>query len=327
MIIAYDPGFGNDKLAAENGAVAVRQSAVSRPQKIGMAGSGIAVANKPKTIRMQNGREYVAGPGAWSWGDPETNMDYTALGTERRLALFFATFSDLFDNPSHYEIDFMPIGLPVPLMQDELQFSAVTDALSATFKGAHIFQVDGETYSVDIKRIYALNQPLGAASLYNLDEDGYVRKGANQALIAVPDLGMNTFDMFGVRGWELQPRYLGGGKRGVRWLLEELNGHGSRKRDIEALDAELRAGRLSIDDVTLNTWMASVLGLMEKWGSLSEFDAIIPTGGGAAVLGNRFSTAIASKGGAVHWPDNPVTANVEGLYRLGVKIARQKRWL
>jgi hypothetical protein len=42
LILAFDPGFGNTKVASEQG-VHVLQSALARPREIGMAAKGLAI--------------------------------------------------------------------------------------------------------------------------------------------------------------------------------------------------------------------------------------------------------------------------------------------
>jgi len=54
------------------------------------------------------------------------------------------------------------------------------------------------------------------------------------------------------------------------------------------------------------------------WPQLRRFDAVIPTGGGAIVMGDLLSTALIAKGAAVYWPDDPIAANVRGLWKWGI---------
>jgi len=314
LIVGYDPGFGNTKVCTPAG-VAVLQSAIARPREIGQAAQGVNVAKRPLNITVGADR-FVAGPGAWLWGDPQTNMDYTDLASLKRLSLFYATFSKL-HAPGDYEIETLAIGLPVPLLQDQAQAAALLGSLKV-YKGAHGFKVEGQPYTLEIKRVKALPQPVGAYADWALDEDSHIRRGSSSELVAVIDLGMNTLDLYVIQGWEVQPRYIGGDKLGVRRLLETMNGH--REHDLEALDSDLRAGQLSPDDQDLSAWLARVMGSIERhWSSLRAFDLVIPTGGGASVLGSRLNAALLSKGARAHWPQNPLTANVEGFYKWGAR--------
>ncbi len=315
FVVALDPGYGNTKVKTSEG-VNVLQSAIARPRPLGMAAQGVDVAQRPSTVILPN-TEYVVGPGAWSWGSPESSMDYTDLASQKRLALFLTSFSKI-HGPGSYSVDLLVMGLPVPLLQDELQAGPLLDALKA-YKKEHLFQVDGMTYKLAIDRVRVLPQPVGAYAGYVLDINGYLRRGISKEQVAIMDLGMNTLDLYVIQGFEVAPRYIGGDKIGVRRLLENMNG---RNREIEELDADLRAGRLQPDEAELDNWLISILGSLERnWPSLSRFDAVIPTGGGASVLGMKLNHALAAKGAAVHWPRDPVTANVSGLYRWGVRVS------
>jgi hypothetical protein len=42
------------------------------------------------------------------------------------------------------------------------------------------------------------------------------------------------------------------------------------------------------------------------------------------MLGQRLQDTLAAKGAALYWPDDPITANVCGLYKFGVKHVAQK---
>ena len=315
FVIALDPGYGNTKVRTSEG-INVLQSAIARPRKLGMAAQGIDVAQRPSTVTFPEA-EYVVGPGAWSWGSPESSMDYTDLASRKRLALFLTSFANIHP-PGSYTADLLAMGLPVPLLQDDLQAEALLDALKV-YKGKHLYQVDGMTYQLVINRMKVLAQPVGAYAGYVLDTNGHLRRGISKEQVAILDLGMNTLDLYVVQGFEVAPRYIGGDKLGVRRLLENLNG---RNREIEELDADLRSGRLNPSEAELDNWLISILGSLERnWPSLSRFDAVIPTGGGASVLGMKLNHALAAKGAPVHWPQDPVTANVNGLYRWGVRVS------
>lgn len=126
--------------------------------------------------------------------------------------------------------------------------------------------------------------------------------------MATLDLGMNTLDLYVIQDGKVEPRFIGDDKVGVRRLLELITANG---HDPEELDAELRAGRLRPSKDQTESWLSEVLATIERtWPSLRRFDAVIPTGGGAMVLGDLLNLALIAKGAAVCWPANPVTANV-----------------
>ena len=115
LILALDPGFGNTKVASENG-VHVLQSAVARPCEIGMAARGLETQARPQTVTLAGGLSFVAGPGAWAWGEPLSTLNFNDLTSPQRQALFYAALSHLLPAGEHV-IDLLVIGLPVPLLQ------------------------------------------------------------------------------------------------------------------------------------------------------------------------------------------------------------------
>ncbi len=317
LIIALDPGFGNTKVASSQG-VFVLQSAVARPREIGMAAKGLETQARPQTVTLANGGSYVTGPGAWAWGEPLSTLDFNDQTSPQRVALFYAAISHLLP-PGEHVCDRLVIGLPVPLLQDELQATSVLAGLSL-YKTTHEFLIDGKQYKLTIKQMRALAQPVGAYADWMLKDEGHVRQGAANSEAAIIDIGMNTLDLYVIQGWKVAPRFIGGSKLGIRRLLENLNPNG---RDLEELDEALRRGALQPTEEQKRVWLGAILGNIERlWPSLRRFNIVIPTGGGAAVLGETLRSALAAKGAAVFWPENPVTSNVAGFYKWGCRANR-----
>jgi hypothetical protein len=283
-----------------------------------MAAKGLEIQARPQTVTLADGLSFVAGAGAWAWGEPLSTLDFNDLTSPQRLALFYAALSHLLP-AGETIIDLLVIGLPVPLLQDELQAKAVMAGLGG-YKSVHEFSVDGMKYSLLVKKLNALPQPVGAYADWMLNAEGHVRQGGGAAEVAVLDIGMNTLDLYVIQGWKVAPRFIGGGKLGIRRPLENLNPSG---RDLEELDSRLRAGTLQPSVEQKTAWLGAILGSVERtWSSLRRFDAVIPTGGGAVVLGELLRSALAAKGAAVHWPADPVTANVTGFYKWGCRVHR-----
>ena len=317
QILALDPGFGNTKVASSQG-VYVLQSAVARPHEIGLAARGLETQARPQTVTLASGLSFVAGAGAWAWGEPLSTLDFNDLTSPQRLALFYAALAHLLP-PGEHVIDLLVIGLPVPLLQDELQAKAVMAGLGQ-YKAVHEFFVDGKKYSLLIKKLNALPQPVGAYAEWMLNAEGHVRQGGGAAEVAILDIGMNTLDLYVIQGWKVAPRFIGGGKLGLRRLLENLNPSG---HDLEELDSALRSGSLQPSVEQKTAWLGAILGSVERtWSGLRRFDAVIPTGWGAVVLGELLRSALAAKGAAVHWPADPVAANVLGFYKWGCRVHR-----
>ena len=325
-VLVLDPGYGNTKVCF-NGQTASIQSAVARPQSVGLAAIGMKTASQVKLVRL-DGYEFAIGPGTWHWGNLLTSRDYSALASPERRALAFGTIASLL-HPGRQDVDLMVVGLPVPLLQDTIQAEAVMGGLKA-YKGTHCFSVDGQEYQLNIGRLKVLPQPVGAYADWLLDASESpkldslapavpalrVRKNGRQAEVAVLDLGMNTLDLYVIQDGKVSPRFIGGDKVGVRRLLELLTGNG---HEPEELDARLRAGRLHPTQSQMESWLGEVLAAVERvWPQLRRFDAVIPTGGGAIVMGDLLSMALIAKGAAVYWPQDPIAANVRGLWKWGI---------
>jgi len=314
-VLALDPGYGNTKVCV-NGNIACLQSAIARPQSVGMAAIGMKTASHADILRM-DGYEFAIGPGAWHWGSLLTSSDYSALASPERRALAFGTLGKLLES-GEYVIDHMVVGLPVPLLMDEPQAKAVMEGLKE-YKAVHEFTFNGQEYRLLINRLRVLAQPVGAYADWLLDDELHLRKGGRLAEVGVLDLGMNTLDLYVVQDGKVEPRFVGGDKVGVRRLLELLTGKG---HDPEELDADLRLGRLHISPSQMQSWLGEVLSVIERvWPSLRRFSAVIPTGGGALVLGDLLRLALIAKGAAVCWPEDPITANVKGLWKWGAYAA------
>jgi hypothetical protein len=310
-VLALDPGYGNTKICFD-GRVATMQSAISRPQKVGLAAIGMKTAVKTKIIEL-DGYEFAIGPDTWHWGNLLSSGDYSAITSPERRALAFGTLAESLP-PGEHRIDLMVIGLPVHLLQDEIQAKAVLSGLK-TYKGQHSFRIGDDEWILHITRLKALAQPVGAYADWLFNAELQMRKKGRKSEVAVLDIGMNTLDQYVIQDGKVSPRFIGGEKVGVRRLLELLTSNGHSH---EELDAKLRAGRLRPDKNQMESWLSEVLASIERvWPNLRRFDTLIPTGGGALILGNYLRTALIAKGASVHWADDPITANVYGLWKWG----------
>ena len=309
VIISLDPGFGNTKVCVD-GKVSVIQSIVVRLKRIGMAGLGMKAATTIKEVAFGE-YQFAVGPGASEWGSPQGNLDYSSLASPERQALFYAALSPLL-SPGITPVDLLMVGLPVPLLQEERQSELVLADLKK-LKGQHTFQVGKEEFGIEVEKLKVVPQPLGAYADWLLDEDLQPRKNAAQAEAAVLDIGMNTVDLYAVRGGRVEPRFVAGGKVGVRKLLERMEGEG---HDLEELDTDLRQGKLTLPTGALQSWLSELMATIERtMPHLSRFTAVIPTGGGALILGNLLRLQLASRGAAIFWSEDPIGANARGLWK------------
>jgi hypothetical protein len=316
-VIALDPGYGNTKICLNDPAnqgmkTVLLQSAVARVRNFGMAGIGMKLAQQAIQVRFDE-HDLIVGPGAWNWNAPENNMDFSALASPGRRALFYAALAQALP-PASYQIGQMVVGLPVPLLQDEIQAAAVINALRA-YKGDHRFEIGAGEYCLNIQRLKVLPQPVGAYADWLVNQDLQVRKDHSQAEIGVLDLGQNTLDLYALQGGKVTPRFVGGGKLGVRRLLDLMDGS-LAGRDAVEVDAELRSGKRKPAQAHLQSWLGEIMGAVERvWPNLRRFTAIIPVGGGSLLLGDHLRGALAMHGAAIHWPIDPVLTNAIGLWK------------
>lgn len=307
--VAYDPGFGNTKVCVA-GRSAVVTSAVARAKDNARSLIGLRAAGRAKTVSV-GAEDYLVGDGAWYSGQPLGTLDYGSLVAADRLPLLYAGLAALLE-PGSYLVNNLAVGLPVPLLQNADQAKAVLDELRG-YKRPHDFRLKGKKYSFEVERIRVLPQPVGAYADWLLDDQLRIRSGRRHAEVGVIDIGLNTLDLYVLMAGQAEPRYVGGAKAGVRRLLDLINGSG---RDLIEVDSELRSGALPVDPGSLAIWLGQILGEVERtWPALSRFSAVIPTGGGARLLGERLARSLVARGAAVSWPADPVTANVSGLWK------------
>jgi len=326
QVVALDPGYGNTKICLNDpdgqGSKSVLiQSAVARSRTFGMAGIGMRLAQHATEVRF-GGHDLFVGPGAWNWNTPENNLDFSALTSLGRQALFYAALAEVLE-PGDYEIGHLVIGLPVPLLQDETQAAAVMSALKA-YKGDHLFEVGKREYRLSILRVKVLPQPVGAYADWLINDDLHARKGNTQAEIGVLDIGQNTLDLYAMQGGKVTPRFVGGGKVGGRRLLDLMDGSVAGRDPVE-WDAELRSGRLKPAPIHLQSWLGEIMGAVERvWPNLRRFTAVIPGGGGSLLLGDLLRAALAAHGAAVFTPADPVLTNAIGLWKYAAMLQRKE---
>lgn len=316
-VIGFDPGFGNTKIC-HGGRVQVIASSVSVPRQVGLAAIGLRAAGRGALIVRIAGVEYAVGQEAAARGPLKTSMDFQSLASPERSALLFGALAMGLGSTGRHSIPnaLLVIGLPVPLLTDREQARAVMEALKR-LKGEHNFQIGSQAYQVTINRIKVLAQPAGAYIDFAYDDQLQLRPGMNRSEVLVLDIGMNTLDVYVMKNGQVVESFIGGAEAGVRRLLERLTGNG---HDVMELDADLRSGLLKVEPADLEDYLGQVLAALKRLApNLKRFDHVIPCGGGAMVLGERLRYALGAKGAALHWPEDPVTANVRGFYKFGLK--------
>jgi hypothetical protein len=313
VVIGYDPGFGNTKVCVA-GRIGMLQSAVSRPKSVGLATIGMRAASHQVPLVEFADNVFAVGPGSWNRGEPLTSLDYNSLVAPERLALFYAALGSAGFSATVPAM--LCVGLPVPLLQDKAQATIVLDSLKR-FRGNHHFTIGHKAHDLEISRVKVLAQPVGAYVNWLYDDQLNARSNGNKAEIAILDIGFNTLDLYAIANGQVSERHIGGAEVGVHRLLDLLLNDG---HDLAEIDLALREATIRPEGGQLDMWLGEILAAVKRtWSSLKRFTAVIPTGGGALILGDKLKVALAAKGAAVHWPDDPLTANVRGFWKYGVK--------
>lgn len=308
-IITLDPGFGNTKVCID-GYTSISQSAVVHPHNIGMAGIGMKSISKAEIVQV-DGQQFAIGEGAWNHGHSANGMDYIGLASPARKALFFSNLINYIE-PGTHDFDMLVIGLPVPLLMDKNQTESLFNRLKA-LKTISCFSCKKGEYVFSFRQIKILAQPVGAYANWLLNENLQPRFQIRNTEAAILDIGMNTLDLYAFQGGKVTPRFVGGGKVGVRRLLEMLD---RSNRDVQELDNQLRNRHLRPRKDQMEQWLDEIFHEMERfWPNLGRFTSVIPVGGGAALLGEQLRVELINKGAIVDWPEDPLLANVVGLWK------------
>lgn len=308
--IVVDPGFGNTKVCSE-GRVAVLQSAVSVPSRMGTAFNGrVATATHVEFDK----RTYAVGMGAWQLGEPLQSMDYLALVSQPRLALMYAGIAQVLPPADHGDVQLV-VALPVPLMQDDEQMKLVKSQ-AKELKREHRWTIDGQEWRMNVVAVSLRGQPFGAFFDWLYNDELMVREGGVKRSVFVLDIGMKTIDLCALENGELSRRFLGGDASGVYRLFDDKLSQGF---DLVELDHQLRNGEIKLSRAERDIWLGVILDVLErKAKTLRRFHVVIPTGGGVAILGQQLFDVLAAKGAALYMPQNIndcISANVRGLWK------------
>lgn len=309
LIVALDLGFGNVKGAADNGKFIVLPSRVAIPaDRVGLAGIGMRTPRKATRVAFEQYEFYVGGS-AENRGWVVENLDFSRLASPELKALFYAAISELI--PLGAEVRLV-LGLPVPLLMDEVMARSTLEALKAQLAREHAARIDGREIAFRVIAIRAAAQPVGAWADWALNEEGRpAGPAARLALVGVIDIGLNTLDLYGVRGGQLEYRLVGGDQLGVRRLLDLID----RRRNYYELDNQVRAGRIPSE--AMATWMSELLGAVNRaWRDVRP-DLVLLVGGGALLLQDRVDAFRKATKAEVRIPDEPVLVNARGLLKWG----------
>lgn len=314
----FDMGMGALKLwSAAGGWQLVSQVASNGHGHLSDGILGLKNRRRPMLISGDFGSFYV-GDGAHEHGRPVENLDFERLtGAPEMRVLLYAALAQYqaehgpFDEPLN-----LMVGLPLQMMTGELA-KDYQKGVKNWLKGAHTFEVDGITHTLEVEDVKQTSQPVGALFDYVLDHRGQMIGERGSALldeVGVISVGFNTVELLVVKERGALERFTRGNTLGVRRLLELINRDGLFS--LGELDAKLRAGRLNGElKQAMPVWAREVNGEIEKvWGvSHRRFAKVLIVGGGALLLKDALTVQFAHKA----WvPDDAVLSIARGLWKL-----------
>ena len=346
--LAFDPGFGNGKLAhvGPNGlSVTVVRSIVGLGKTdIGRLSMGDVGRQRRRRLPDQvafDGVTYLVGDGVERYATPMAGMDFLRLrdGPALRALFYDAVFHTL--GAGEHEAVLL-IGLPVEVMLDERQADATTQALRDWIISSHQFTVDGETATLTVQDVRTIAQPVGAFFAWGLDDQGRWTRGKDglRAAVGVLDIGFNTLDLFAVEQAEIAARYTDGDTLGMRRAAEHLIQAVDEAHDMSLslyeADALIRAaspvlytsqGEVDLRPLVrqaLNRAASGILSFVQqpdKWGNGRQFAHLLLAGGGAETLRAQLRDQF-PRGYVL---PNPVAANAIGMARYARRFFGQNR--
>lgn len=344
-ITAIDGGFGNFKIAWKNGDGSIHVEPFPSQVGLGQTDLGLLTTGldgkrrqvKPFTVEF-GGLAYLVGPNVHRWGRPVERLDFQRLyeGPEVR-ALTYAGWGLAFDPGPEIELSILH-GFPVEILLDKSRGQAALAGLKNWQLGRHEFCVDSRPYTITVRAIKAMAQPLGSYFLWGLNEDGqWIRPEADfNAPVAVADIGFNTLDLFGVERGQVVSRLTGGQSLGMHRAAVAIKRYAR-----SAFGVELSLGQADelirehvkgheapvhhpggtaiinnhVQQALDETFAAINEFLREHW-SQGGFRYLILTGGGAEALRKQLLRHYPA---AILLPD-PVTANANGLARYARRL-------
>jgi hypothetical protein len=335
---AFDPGFGNGKLAitTEQG---MRTAVV--PSAVGMGDTNVGQLSLGGIGRQRrrglpdhvviNDVTYLVGDGVERYAESMKGLNFLRLrkGAEIRALLYDTIYQVL--GAGEHTLDLV-IGLPIEVMLSDKQAKSTNNTLREWMIDQHTFTVNEEPVEIEIGNIAIMAQPVGAFFAWGLNDKGEWALDTDilQAAIGVLDIGFNTLDLFAIEGAEIARHYTDGDTLGMRRAAEYLIQAVDTAYDMEVSyhradrfiregNAELHTpqGKVNLSNLVDEALAQAASGILsfvqagDKWGSGRQFAYQLITGGGAEVLRPQIEETF-PRGYILQ---EPVTANAVGLAR------------
>ncbi len=345
LYTAVDVGFGGIK-AALVWQGQLRTAYVPAVVGVGETGLGLLESGiirqdrKRPYVLTAGGQRYLVGPHVERFATPIERLDFDRLTPSPELQALTYTGLGRLLSASGLSPDGQPVqaelaavmGLPVQVLQGP-EAVRTTQRLNEWLVGEHSFELDDRPFSLRIRAVKAMAQPMGAFFEWGLDPGGQWARSASdlKATVGILDLGFNTVDLVVLAGGQIVRRFTGGStlglRRGARVMQDLFEARTGRRVSLHQADQYLQqAGRggaevlvggepfnlKSLARQALDVAAGEVRAyLSQTWEDGAQFDHILLTGGGVLALGERLRGAFPR---AVELAD-PVTANARGLAR------------
>lgn len=343
VVIGFDPGFGNIKAAMINGSM----KTVAFPSVVGVGATTMGMldeewgrAGVPDEVRF-GGHHYLVGEYVGDYARPIERMDWQRLASGLEAQAFFlnALHGLLSGEDGHQSglIASVMVGLPVEVMSDRPLAGRIRDELRRWMEGQHVFQVNHTSHDITVNRVEVMPQPLGGFFCWGMNGLGKWErsKGSLKEMTAICDIGMNTIDLFVVRGGQVQRRFVGGETLGMRRAAEVIRDNIRQEHGV-TLSLHEADAIMQEEEPSISTWRgdtdltalveqakstaaSGVLQFLEsQWGDGRRFRHILFVGGGAEAL--RSSLVRAYPHGVVI--KDAVVANATGFAKYGARVFR-----
>lgn len=320
--IALDPGFSNTKVAMDHinhfgYQVTSIQPSVLYPNHIEKAATGMLMTTGTHLVQF-DGYKFDVGASDYSYVHTLTNLDYSTLMSPEHRALFYNALAYMLPSGG-FNIHLLVVGLPVTLLQDEESAIQVVEGLY-NLKGEHKFIIDSKSYYISIDWVKVLALPMGAYGNWLLGPNCQPIESRMNSDVAILDIGMNNLGLYVIKGDDVSPRYVGSSKMGVQRLLEKI---AEPNQELDKVASLLQTHQIIPPSAILYGWLNEVMGSVGcTWSSLHHFSVVLPVGDGAALLGNLLRNELILREATVYWPEDPINANVIGLWKWARHVFR-----
>lgn len=222
--IGLDPGFGEFKIAeVKDGVVFTNQIpsvvGIGRIGSMGMLGAPLrrSRVSQEKPLQVEiDGLSYLVGKNVHKYTEPSTRLDYRRLSDGPELKALVLSSLALRMSGGPFDCSLI-VGLPVEVAMDEVLGPKTLAGLRRWLIGEHKFNMNGEKYTISVRKIKAIGQPVGSYFAFGLDNQGQWKRGKRDynAPVVVVDGGYNTVDIFAIERGIINHRATGGDNLGM----------------------------------------------------------------------------------------------------------------